>query len=124
MDTWPTSLPQEFEVGNFSIDPGDNLILSEVEAGYPKSRKRFTKSLQTIEGVMDMTLDQVNTLETFINSTIGGGTEQFYFPRPGYCSGTIVVKLKGLPGKQHKGGSIFTITLKLLTLDDYIYAAP
>ncbi|MDD3492349.1 MAG: hypothetical protein PHZ19_02480 [Candidatus Thermoplasmatota archaeon] len=120
MESWPATLPQEFEVGGFSVTPANNVVRTQVDAGVPKRRRRFTKGVSTIDGKMSMDLAQYLIFKAFVAS-LNDGVDQFSFPRPGYCSGTIAVSL--VPDKtkiDHLGGDAFEVALSLETLEDYL----
>lgn len=120
MVTWPSNLPQEFNVGEFNIEPPNNIVNTTVDAGVPKRRRRFTKGVQVVSGKMVMDLDQYRTLMNFMDVDLHDGVDQFYFPRPGYCLGSIVASFKEGIKKDHIGGDHFQISFSLETLDNYV----
>lgn len=78
--TWPGTLPQEPLYGSFSESYGYNYLISNMDSGPSKVRRRSTKANQMSMTFM-MTTAQVATLKTFVDSTILG-VARFYFTHP------------------------------------------
>ena len=82
MATWPASIPQTFDQNQFSYEPEDNLVRTQMETGPDKTRVRFTSVRTFVSGVMTMTRAQYITLMSFHDSTTVFGTETFTFEDP------------------------------------------
>lgn len=78
--TWPGSLPTEVDSSNYSEVSGVLTLVSPMDAGPAKMRRRGQKPKRfSVSFIMDNT--QISTLETFIQSTLRG-TARFNFPHP------------------------------------------
>lgn len=71
MDNWPSSLPCPEESGA-SYVPADNTIRTQMDAGVPKVRRRFTAQLCDVTLTLSCTQAQVQTLEDFHDITLHG----------------------------------------------------
>ena len=93
METWPATIPQRFDSGNYNYYPIDSRIISDTDAGPGKQRRRFTATPYIHEGSMLMTLAQFSTFSGFIASNIGFA-DDFIFPNPlDEGATTIIVRL-------------------------------
>lgn len=70
MADFPASLPAP-EVGSASFDPWPNVIRTQMDAGAPKVRRRFTAVGANVKYVLTgLTREQVETLEAFVANTV------------------------------------------------------
>lgn len=82
MTAWPTSLPQTFEKTSAKIMKIDPAVRTEMEYGPFKTRRRTTLSQNVFSGTMILSFSQYETLETFYDTTLDGGTGSFEFLHP------------------------------------------
>ncbi len=83
MATWPADLPQYFEADSYSYEPGSGVIRTQMDAGPPKVRRRFTAVYNVHRGAMIMSRTQFTTyFQPFVDTTLGGGVLEFIFPNP------------------------------------------
>jgi hypothetical protein len=82
MVSWPSTLPQYLLVQGFGQSLPEGRVRSANDVGPPKVRRRSSQNIYTITGQMVMTFDQWADLQTFVNSTTGGGTLPFLFRDP------------------------------------------
>ena len=83
MATWPSDLPQYFEADSYSYEPGSGVIRTQMDAGAPKVRRRFTAVYNIHRGAMVMSRTQFTTyFQPFVDTTLGGGVLNFDFPNP------------------------------------------
>ena len=87
MAVWPVTLPQKFLQDGYTDTEPNVFVKTEMDAGPPKLRRRFTAAHRPISGVMVMTTTQKGYLRTFYQ-TYGGSA--FTFPDPD-SSGTVEV---------------------------------
>jgi hypothetical protein len=80
--TWPTTLPQYVQEGAYSETIQDQTIESQMDSGPAKIRRRFTKSIRKFSISLMMTSAQVDTFETFWQSTVKGGSLPFDWVHP------------------------------------------
>ena len=83
MATWPEDLPQYFEADSYSYTPGSGVIRTQMDAGPPEVRRRFTAVYNIHQGSMIMSRTQYTTyFQPFVDTTLAGGSLNFDFPNP------------------------------------------
>ena len=112
MAQWPDALPQTFEPG-LVVKNTDQVHRQQMQAGPAKARRQSTAIKSTITGALVCKSQaQVATLETFINTTLGGGAMAFDWVHP----------LTGSPAKfrlakpleyRHKAGQVCVVSITL-----------
>ena len=80
--SWPTTLPQHTLQDSFQYNPTSGVIRTDMEAGYPKIRRRFTATVTSYDITMVMTTAQVVIFETFFRDSLKYGTVRVNFPNP------------------------------------------
>lgn len=114
MATWPGSLPQAFQHRSLQLGIADNRLRSAVDVGPAKVRRRSSLNVAALGGDMVMTAAQKATFETFVNSTLGGGTLPFDFPDPDDSGSTIDVRFgQRLPVMKPYGAEHWMVTIEL-----------
>lgn len=116
VDAWPAGLPQCLVVG-YSDGEGDGLVEYSPDMGPPISRQRSTAVTRPLSGSMRMTRAQIAILNTFVKTTLLGGSLPFNFTDPTF-GGTILVKFpKGsLPSWQQTGPGKYRVNISLSVL--------
>lgn len=99
--TWAAGLPQSPIAGSFSESFGYNFLVSPMDAGAAKIRKRSNKANQMSVSFI-MSTSQVQQLQSFIETI--GGVARFYFPHPRTGSN---VEVRIVPST---GGGLYTIS--------------
>ncbi|MBK8909231.1 MAG: hypothetical protein IPM60_15525 [Rhodospirillales bacterium] len=79
---WPYSLPQRPLAQGFNEQARETAIRTQMEAGPPKVRRRFTAGIRTMGMQLRLTADQVATLDAFYDTTVAGGTLPFDWVHP------------------------------------------
>jgi len=79
---WPASLPQEPLVEGFNERAPDTVIRTQMEAGPPRARRRFTAGIRHIECQVRLTPARVETLDAFFRATLAGGALPFDWTHP------------------------------------------
>jgi hypothetical protein len=117
VDVWPGTLPQTFQVNGYTETVADGLIETNPDTGPPMSRRRSSAMPRPISGQMIVTRTQIDTLKTFVNTTLLGGSLPFSFPATTEV-GTWLVKFpKGnMPKWAAIGGDYYTLQISLLIL--------
>lgn len=82
MPTWPGTLPQYVQSNGYSESLPDQTIESEVDAGPPKTRRRFTKAFRPMQFTIHCTGAQVTAFETFYLTDCRGGSIDFDWKNP------------------------------------------
>ncbi|MCW5698292.1 MAG: hypothetical protein KIT00_00435 [Rhodospirillales bacterium] len=69
----------------FNEQAPNSVIRTQMEAGSPKVRRRFTAGIRILDMHLRLNVDQVDTLDTFHDSTLQGGALSFdwVLPRTG-----------------------------------------
>ena len=81
MASWPNDLPAPL-VDDYNEERQNQVLRTEMDAGPPQTRRRFTASIDKFSVSWVMTESQVSTLETFFEDTIGGGALSFDWTHP------------------------------------------
>src|SRR5262245_23124970 len=92
--TWPGSLPDCAETWNESDAP--STIRSEMDAGPPKVRRRFTGIMRNIEVSMVLTNAQFTAMRTFYETTCAEGVNFHQFKHP-YTGATETFRFVSSP---------------------------
>lgn len=79
---WPPSLQQLVNEQGFSLEKGSTVIRSSPEIGPVKMRRRFTRSVDTMNISLYLTVAQFNTFETFYNTQTNAGVTPFELEHP------------------------------------------
>lgn len=111
--TWPVGLPQKPISGSFSESKGFNILRAPMDAGPAKMRKRSNRSNMMSLSFL-MTDSELDTLETFITSTISG-IARFYYDHP-ITGDTLEVRVVpdsdgGLYSVSHVSKDNYSVTL-------------
>ncbi len=80
--SWPGTLPSYALEGGYQERFQDQTIESQMDTGPAKIRRRFTKAIRFFSITMLMTPSQVDTFETFWNTTLKGGSLPFDWLHP------------------------------------------
>jgi hypothetical protein len=110
--TWATSLPQLFIQDSFQDTEPALFLRTEMDAGPPKLRRRFTAGHKIISGDMILTAAQKTTLRTFFQTY---GATQNTFPDPDEGSDLTVVFMAE-PTYTPYGGSYWKVSLQFAVL--------
>jgi hypothetical protein len=94
MIAWPT-LPA-VDQSDYRETPADTTIRSEVDAGIPKVRRRFTAGIDVIDVTYNLTMAELATLDDFYRSTTKNGSLPFTYTHPRLGT-TVVCRFKGAP---------------------------
>lgn len=81
MATWPATLPQYHEIG-LQETRQQAFVRTSMDVGPSKQRRRFTTATRFLEGTMLMTTAQKATFDTFYNTAIDEGSQEFDFTDP------------------------------------------
>lgn len=80
--TWPVGLPLDPLSEGYDEKVGKNMIRTEMEAGRPKKRRRFTNAVRPLTVKFDLTRAQVEILDAFWTVTLAEGALNFSFLHP------------------------------------------
>jgi hypothetical protein len=79
---WPITLQQLLNESGFGITRGETVLRSDMDSGPAKTRRRFTKSVDSYTASIWVDETQYLTFENFYDTTLNGGTLPFTFPHP------------------------------------------
>jgi hypothetical protein len=86
--TWPPSLPVEPLKNGYTGAFPNNILMSQGDAGQGKTRRKGATPPFPFSFPMLLTTAQLNTLKTFVHSTLFDGTLRFSFTDP--WDGTVI----------------------------------
>jgi hypothetical protein len=89
--TWPFSCPR-----SWSEKPVTGVIRSEVDNGFPKVRRRFTKAYKTIDVTFQMDWADKQAVTDFFENDLADGSLPFYITDP-FLQSTLLVRWKDAP---------------------------
>ena len=82
MSTWPVTLPQSPLIEGYSETLANIVVRTDMDAGPPKVRKRFTSAALPFKMSMILTGEQMETLDEFFTDTCNGGATAFDWEHP------------------------------------------
>lgn len=77
---WPSDLPQRFQREGYSRGFADGRLSTAMEAGPPKTRRRFSSAVKPVQVTLDEREDAFARLERFFEEEVAGGTLPFLIP--------------------------------------------
>lgn len=110
-DVWPVTLPQGLLMDGNSDAPPDGRLKSQTDQGPGKTRRRTSAAVRKFSGRMYMTTEQIDTLETFIETTTLGGTLPFTFKDPKNAAPILVRFGDSLPNWVNVSGDLYDVAL-------------
>ena len=111
MTTWPATLPTKPLIGGYTENGPDLVLETEMDAGPPKQRRRFSAGVRSLDVSYKLTTAQVAFLETFYYTTIACVGE-FDWTNPRTLA-TDSVKMTR-PTYQALSDSLWQVTFKIL----------
>lgn len=82
IETWPSNFQQIINEQGFQVEFGETLLRSENEIGPKKTRRRFTKPIDSYSVSINIFQSEVASFRQFFNTTLNGGATSFYFTDP------------------------------------------
>lgn len=114
--TWPSSLPQYVFVQGFEEGGPDNVLHSAMDAGPPKTRRRFTAAYRPLDVIVALDASQAATFVTFVNTTLKDGSLPFDWVHP-RTQAAATLKFRGPYAiRPETGGKTWLATLNLWVL--------
>ena len=111
MVAWPASLPAEPLVASVAESADDNLILTGMDAGPTKRRRRFTARADRLQVTYRMTTTQLASFRSFFGTTINDGLISYDITHP-ISGDTASVAIMAPPEiSMIGGGQAFDVTL-------------
>jgi hypothetical protein len=115
---WPDSLPQKLNTNGSEFQLGEGRKHFATDTGPGKMRRRSTAVSGTWTATMTMSAVQIETMRTFVETELVGGSLPFTFPPPRGIGDDLLVRFKedGLPGWRHIGGAVWQVSFTLEVL--------
>ena len=115
MPTWPATLPQAPNGGDYQETPPELLLETQMEAGPPKSRRRFTAGVRKLSLPYRFEPGQLEIFDAFLMDDLENGALPFDFPWPPAprATATVSVKLLKKPTYKSIGAGVFDLTLEV-----------
>lgn len=113
MPSWPGTLPTAPEGPDYQEQPPLVTIRTQMDAGPPKMRRKFTAGIRPFTFTWIMTKAQVATFDTFYNTTLAGGSLSFdslNHPRTGAAA---TFRFAGQPSYAYLGPDAWRVTTPL-----------
>lgn len=82
MAAWPSTLPEFSLLDGHLEAPQGTMLRTEVDAGPPMKRARYTAEVTRFSVPLLLSAAQVATLETFYLTTLGQGVDPFDYEHP------------------------------------------
>lgn len=82
MPSWPASLPQRPSYPGYGEAPQSQVLKSDMDAGPPKRRRRFTAGTRTLSVQYDLTEQQVEDFKSFFYGELAAGALPFEWTDP------------------------------------------
>jgi len=113
--SWPTSLPDKPLKQGFEESPPNTRVRTEMGVGPAKMRRRATAGVRVFKVNFLLTETQVQTLDDFVMSTLGGGLARFDWTHP-RTGASAEFRFRELPTYQPALGDRYraTATLELM----------
>lgn len=102
MPTFPLS--KYFLQGSVNEIHQDNIRRTEMDAGPPKVRRRYTAKVRTFSGQLFLTNTEKKTLESFFSSDCADGAIPFTWVHP-FDNTSASMRFVGAPQYQHVSGA-------------------
>lgn len=81
MPTWPSILPEP-NPGGYQETPQSQVLRSDMDAGPPKARRRFTAGTRTVPVQYTLDEEQASAFEAFFYGEISAGAMPFDWTHP------------------------------------------
>jgi len=95
MAVWPSTIPQAFIHDSFSESTQSAVVRTDMSAGPPKVRRRFTAVSDFWSGYMVMDSTELADFKTFYTTTTSYGSLSFDFPDQFNLTGpTVTARFK------------------------------
>lgn len=111
METWPPQFQDLINEENFGVTLGNTTVRSEVDAGPPKVRSRFTDGIDQYTTSIYLDYDDIGDLLNFYKVTLANGSLTFGFNDP-FTGVLTEYRFLEPPQISPRGGRTFTVNMK------------
>ena len=81
-EPWPGNINNCWTIAGYAEVDRPVVIRSEMEAGAPKVRRRFTKQITMINASVTLTIAEVAAFKAWFRTVLQGGVKRFDFTLP------------------------------------------
>lgn len=91
---WPSTLPQEFSTDGYNRPGKDLLLVSSMDVGPPKVRRRTSDGIESFAASITVSSTQLGYFKTFFYTTILAGSLRFnhYDPDDGTTAVEMMIR--------------------------------
>lgn len=110
---WPVTLQDKFNSDSFTFQYGDTTIRSKNDVGPDKVRRISTRPINKVQGSIHLNYGEFSVFDTFYNTTLNGGVNQFTLENP--FTGTLAAyRFLSPPSIRPLGGGVsFIVSMEL-----------
>jgi len=114
MAAYPPGLPALKSVRAVSRSEPDTTIRTQVEAGIPHVRRRFTSGVEAVgfQAIFNKRLGHLDTLRTFYRDTLKNGSLRFDMEDPVY-TGLVEWRFTSPPSISLRSGFLYEVSISL-----------
>lgn len=112
---WPNTLPQRFLNRGLTVQMGYPVVRSETDGGVAKVRRRFTKGVETVTGVLLLNATQVATFRSFYRDSLSAGSRAFTWVHP-ETDANVLMRFTAPPSVSMENWPVYEVTLNLEVL--------
>jgi hypothetical protein len=116
MPSWPATLPQEPNNGEYKETPPHVLIQDDNQEGPANARRRLGVRKLSLPFRFDAV--QTDIFDAWLDTDIAGGALSFDFSWPPAPRATqnVSARITAIPTYEHKGGGVHDVTLEMIIL--------
>lgn len=110
MAIWPLTLEQKVNESGFNYAIGDTVSRTDMDIGPAKSRRRFTRGIDTMSLTINLDISEYADFRNFFDTTIAGGVTPFSFTNP-ITQAVDMWRFKESPSINSIGGGHFILNM-------------
>lgn len=114
--TWPVTLPQQLLVDGYARSAKDLLLVSPMEIGPPKVRRRTSNNIEQFQGSVIVTTTQLGYFKTFFYTTALGGSLRFNFTDPDDGVTSVEMMIRSFKYAPYNNGPKWRIDVDLVIM--------
>jgi hypothetical protein len=112
---WPDTLPQRLLNRGLSVQVGYPVVRSETDGGVAKVRRRFTRGIETVSGILVLTAAQMAAFRTFYQDSLSAGARAFTWTHP-ETDATVLMRMTAAPSISLENLPLYEVALSLEVL--------
>lgn len=116
--SWPASIPQEPLSTTWKESVANQKLVSQMDAGPPKQRRRFTAGIVPVSFQMAMTGTELETFKDWYNDDLAAGSLRFSWTHPRKKTICLFQFTDEMPSWEYIGGEITELWLVNISLNE------